>query len=96
MAIPVDLPYIWRLARRNVMRRPERVNETKTDGLKMPAVGRSARDARFDLSFAKGVICVLGNVACRTCSSPHAIGLYGDFAAIFGRFYGHLHRVVVD
>lgn len=32
MANLLNLPYIWRLARRNVMRRPERENETKRMG----------------------------------------------------------------
>ena len=54
----------------------------------MPEVGHRARFAHFDSSSTKGDICVLGDVACRTRSNPHASGMLGHFAAGACRFLG--------
>lgn len=97
-----DLPGIcWRFAinlaplngRKNQVVVPSEGHST--DGSKMPAVRHRARFALFDSSSAKGAICVVGDVACRTRSNPHAFGVHGHFAAGAGCVYSALHGVVV-
>jgi hypothetical protein len=61
----------------------------------MPAVRHRTRIVHFDSSPAKGDLRVIGNVACRTRSNPHAFGVHGYFAAGAGCVFSPLYGVVV-